>query len=593
MPREWGESAIPKWTPRRMDFHASAGSVGENDMWTWNGDTEVEESLGDEGIEREKAYSFDRKPTELKVLLDFTRDISSILNLDELLQTILLKIERVFGHRHSMIQLVDLGSQELTPLAYRGFPPEVAECRIRLGEGIIGMAALTGKPIRIPNLHKGNGYPPGIEDARSALALPLIAKDKTIGVLNIESHHLDAFSPEEETLLTILAGQIAIAIENARLYEQAVESKSKLEGVFNTITDNISLLSPGYDILMVNEATAQRYDTTQQELLGKKCFQAYRQQKGPCGDCPIPSAMESKSPAWAEIKAPTMIGEIIQMYAYPLLDEAGEVTGIIEYGRIITELKRLEEELIRSERLAALAEMAGSIWHELNNYLSVVLVRIQLLLNILENKPDREKALANAKIIHDTAQKMIKFTRGLMDLSRKDTYKRACSLNEIIEKTIELLQPQNKFDNIRFILQLDRNFPFISLDPDQIQQVLINLFNNAAEAMERGEIVVISRTGSSDGALELSVSDNGPGIPEEIRKKIFEPHFSTKREGHGFGLATCYRIIKNHNGEMEVESEMGKGTKFTLRLPGSAAERGWTPGLIHQRASLAELRNGN
>lgn len=563
-------------------------------MWTWNGEKEVEESLGDEGIEREKVhYPADKKPTELKVLLDITRDISSILNLDELLQTILLKIERVFGHRHSMIQLVDLGSQELTPLAYRGFPPEVAECRIRLGEGIIGTVALTGKPIRIPNLHKGNGYSPGIEDARSALALPLIAKDKTIGVINIESHHLDAFSTAEETLLTILAGQIAIAIENARLYEQAVESKSKLEGVFNTITDNISLLSPGYDILMVNEATAQRYDTSQQELLGKKCYQAYRQQKEPCGDCPIPSAMESKSPAWAEIKTPTMIGEIIQMYAYPLLDDTGEVTGIIEYGRIITELKRLEEELIRSERLAALAEMAGSIWHELNNYLSVILVRIQLLLNILENKLDREKALANAKIIHDTAQKMIKFTRGLMDLSRKDTYKRACSLNEIIEKTVELLQPQNKFDNIRFILHLDRKLPYISLDPDQIQQVLINLFNNAAEAMERGEIVVVSRHGSSDGALVISVSDNGPGIPEEIRKKIFEPHFSTKREGHGFGLATCYRIIKNHNGEMEVESEMEQGTKFTLRLPGPTAECGWTPGLIHQRPILAEIRNGN
>ncbi|MBI2877508.1 MAG: GAF domain-containing protein, partial [Candidatus Tectomicrobia bacterium] len=348
----------------------------------------------------------------MKVLLDIARDISSILNLDQLLQTILLKIERVFGHQHSMIQLVDPKFQQLIPLAYRGFPPEVAECQIQLGEGIIGTVALTGKPIRISNLQEGLQYSPGISQARSALALPLIAKDRTIGVLNLESHQFDAFSPEEETLLTILAGQMAIAIENARLYEQTLESKSKLEGVFNAITDNISLLSPDYDILMVNEATVQRYHTTQQKLLGRKCYQAYRQRKEPCRDCPIPAVRETKKPAWAEIKAPTTIGEIIQMYAYPLLDEAGEVTGIIEYGRIITELKKLEEELIRSERLAALAEMAGAIWHELNNYLSVVLVRVQLLLNILENKLDREKALANAKIIHDTAQKMIKFTRG-------------------------------------------------------------------------------------------------------------------------------------------------------------------------------------
>ncbi|MBI2875579.1 MAG: GHKL domain-containing protein, partial [Candidatus Tectomicrobia bacterium] len=225
--------------------------------------------------------------------------------------------------------------------------------------------------------------------------------------------------------------------------------------------------------------------------------------------------------------------------------------------------------------------------------LSVVLVRVQLLLNILENKLYREKALDNAKIIHDTAQKMIKFTRGLMDLSRKDTYQRTCSLNDIIEKTVELLQPQNKFDNIRFILQLNYDLPFISVDPDQIQQVLINLFNNAAEAMKKGEIVVSSCNGSPDGVLELSVSDNGPGIPEEIRKKIFEPHFSTKREGHGFGLAICYRIIKNHNGEMEVESEMGKGAKFTLRLPRAVPpDRNHASEPAYPKPNLAELSRG-
>lgn len=537
-------------------------------MRAWNHeDREVGKGLRDEKVGREKANLANGEPTELKVLLDITRDISSILNLDQLLQIILLKIEIAFGRRHSMIHLVDLESRKLVLLACRGSSPNGASHPIRLGEGILGTVALTEKPIHIPNLLEDHRYSPGILGVRSALALPLIARDRTIGVLSLESHHLDAFSPEEETLLTILASQIAIAIENAQLYEQLLRSKNWLEEVFNAITDNISLLSPAYDILMVNRATTQRYHTTPEGLLGKKCYQVYRERDQPCEDCPIPVAVESKSPAWAEITVPTAIGEIIQMHAYPLLDEAGEVTGIINYGRIVTELKKVEEDLVRAERLAALAEMAGSIGHELNNYLSVILVRAQLLLKLLESKPDQEKSLANARIIHDTALKMIKFTRGLMDLSRKDTYWGVCSLNDIVEKTVELLQPQNRFVDVHFILQLDQGLPSISVDPDQIQQVLINLFNNAAEAMKKGEITVTSRNASSDDTLELSVSDNGPGIPQEIREKIFEPHFSTKREGHGLGLATCYRIIKNHGGKIEVESEPGRGTRFTLRLP--------------------------
>lgn len=525
---------------------------------------------------------------ELKTLLEISKDICSILNLDELLETILARIEEVFGHLHSCIQLIDSHSDELIPLAQRGLPSELDGRRTRLGTGLAGRVAGQGKPIRVGNLEEDKRYTPGIEGAKSAIALPLIVRDKIIGVLTVESHRFEAFSSEEENLLTILAGQIAIAIENARLYEQTLESKSKLEGIFNAITDNISVLSPNYDILMVNEATVQRYHASQQELMGKKCYHVYRQRQVPCEDCPIPIVMRTKRSAMAEIEAPTVIGEIIQMCASPLLDKNGEVMGIITYGRIITDLKRLEEELIRSERLAALAEMAGSIWHELNNYLSVILVRAQLLLNILEANLDRGKALANVEIILDMAQKMTRFTRGLMDLGRKDTYKRPCSLNEIIEKTVELLQPQNKFDDIEIVLDLEAGLPLVSLDPDQIQQILINLLNNAAEAMERGKVVVSSKSCPDDGCQEIDVADDGSGILEEIQKHIFEPHFSTKRKGHGFGLAICYRIVKNHGGRVWVESEVGKGTTFRILIPMALSACGLTPELACQN-SLQEL----
>lgn len=178
-----------------------------------------------------------------------------------------------------------------------------------------------------------------------------------------------------------------------------------------------------------------------------------------------------------------------------------------------------------------------------------------------------DEAIQKADLIHENAARMERFTKGLMNFTDISVQKMPCDLNAIVQETIRFLKPQNRYDRIAFATELAENLPRVHADPNQIHQVLLNLFNNSADAMEEGEIRVRTRYDSAGEWVELSVGDNGPGIPEAIQAKVFEPHFSMRENGHGFGLSVCYRIVEGHDGTIGVESEAGKGSTFRIRLP--------------------------
>jgi two-component system NtrC family sensor kinase len=162
-------------------------------------------------------------------------------------------------------------------------------------------------------------------------------------------------------------------------------------------------------------------------------------------------------------------------------------------------------------------------------------------------------------------------TRGLMDFSYKDMKIQRVDLNDLVNRTVEFVRPQNKFDGVEFELDLADGLPAISADPGQIQQVFLNLFNNAADAMaEKGSskkrIKVQSRKRDAT-AIEVLVSDTGPGIKHDVLRRVFEPAYTTKPSGHGFGLSTSFRIVSRHGGEISAESEIGRGATFRIVLP--------------------------
>ena len=246
--------------------------------------------------------------------------------------------------------------------------------------------------------------------------------------------------------------------------------------------------------------------------------------------------------------------------------------------RRYVELKKAQDQLINTERMAAKGEMAAEIGHEISNYLAAISARAQMLTLEL-GKAEPEKVARHARIIMEQASNMAILTKGLMDFSHKEMKIVRVDVNDLLRRTADFVRPQNKFNQVEFDLRLDEALPPITADPGQLQQVFINLFQNAAEAMiEKGtaqkRIVVSTGWEQPNEVVLLKVADNGPGMSRAVADKVFDPTFTTKPTGHGFGLATCYRIAAAHRGRIWVDSEAGRGATFSMTLP-VGGQAGW------------------
>jgi two-component system C4-dicarboxylate transport sensor histidine kinase DctB len=227
--------------------------------------------------------------------------------------------------------------------------------------------------------------------------------------------------------------------------------------------------------------------------------------------------------------------------------------------------------LIYSERMAAKGEMAAEIGHELRNQLAAISGRAQMLLKDVERSAP-ENLAKHAQIILEQSRRMEALSQGLMNFSRAELQIERVDVNGLVQKTVEFVRGQNRFDAVEWDLRLSERVPELRVDPGQVQQVLLNLFMNAADAMKEkalGPRVIGVTTDVDDRfrELRLVVTDTGTGIPASNLARIFEPHFTTKAEGHGFGLSTSYRIITNHGGRIAAESPPGQGASFTVTLP--------------------------
>ena len=261
-------------------------------------------------------------------------------------------------------------------------------------------------------------------------------------------------------------------------------------------------------------------------------------------------------------------------------DEIGELAET--FNLMASSLKERDDKLreytsqqiMKSERLATLGQLAAGVAHEVNNPLGAVLMYTHLALEDLEGKDSTrnnlEKAVAEASRCRD-------IVKGLLDFARQTEPKvEQRDLNETLERTLGLVEKQALFQNVKLTKDFCSSLPEIFIDIGQMQQVFTNIVLNAAEAMEgKGELTVATRMAGDTEHIEIEFSDTGCGIPAENQEKIFDPFFTTKEVGHGtgLGLAVSHGIIAKHRGTIEVKSEPGKGTTFIIRLPVNGKEQ--------------------
>jgi len=352
------------------------------------------------------------------------------------------------------------------------------------------------------------------------------------------------------------------------LYEQIARSKWLLQTTIDGLEDGLVLLDREHRILSLNRKAIDIRGIEFSSAVGEKYCRALWNLRDSCWECPIKEAGPDNKRTVQEKVWQGGVDKrtFLEIKTHPILDEGEGLLYIIVYERDLTEEKTLMDHLIRSEKLAELGKMATAIAHELNNYLNGISLRLQWIPALVQ-KGQIERGLSLMDDIMRYVDGMSRFAKGLVDMGQTTPRMEECNLNELICRVIEFLKPLNKFDRIRFTQQLATNLPTLWIDPSQMEQVFINLLNNAAEAMGEGEITVATRVLAENSAVEILIRDQGPGIPREDFPKIFKPYFTTKEGGHGLGLAICYNIIKAHGGLIEVDSDLGKGTVFIIRLP--------------------------
>lgn len=233
------------------------------------------------------------------------------------------------------------------------------------------------------------------------------------------------------------------------------------------------------------------------------------------------------------------------------------------------ELKNREEQLIQSKKLASIGVMTAGVAHELTNPLNNISMLAQTYIELYDNlsKDDRINFMSKVEAETDRMKEIVK---NFLDFSKpKKPQLEQIDINTVIQKAIKLMQNMLYISNIETQLKLNENLPLTFIDRNQIQQVLVNLITNAVQAMTKnGKLIIVSDLDENKKYIKITITDTGKGIPPELLQHIFDPFFSTKGEGGtGLGLSVSHGIIKSHNGDITVKSEVGKGTTFTIRLP--------------------------
>jgi len=249
--------------------------------------------------------------------------------------------------------------------------------------------------------------------------------------------------------------------------------------------------------------------------------------------------------------------------------EAGQNVYFTAIVRDITDRKKIEQQLQLISRLASVGELAAGVAHELNNPLAAIHGYAELL---TERQDLDSRTKTDIETIFKEAQRAARITSNLLSFARKHIpQKTLSSMNEVLEKTLEMYAYRLKVSNIEVLKELDPNLPLTMFDQPQFEQVFVNVLNNAEQAMleAKGRGTLQVKTEVVKDTIRVSFSDDGPGIPQEVLERVFDPFFTTKEvgKGTGLGLSICYGIVREHGGNIHIESTQGQGTTVTIEIP--------------------------
>jgi len=523
-------------------------------------------------------------------LKDVTKRIISLDNLDQILDVILDEAVRSVNAERGLITLIDsTGNIERTPVI-RQDPASSSDDDSSLFPNTLIQQVVARRENIFLNVRPAeDDHPDGVQDteSESVMCAPLMFGDSMVGVLYVETR-VSKFDELDQLFFSIYADYAAVAIENAKLFSriesanqelraEIEESETRYRQLVEYSPEAIAVHKDG-KILYVNSAAI--------ELLGAKTPE----------DLVGTPVIERVHPDYRKIVAERVRKENEGQTVPPLeerflrIDDSEidvEVVGVpfvyqgerasMALFRDITRRKRMEQELLRAQKLESVGVLAGGIAHDFNNILQVIRGNALMAKANMNDKDNVDLCLT---AIEKAVLHAVSLTSQLLTFSKGGTpVTKATSIQELIEESVAFAL---RGSNVAYTLDFADNLYFVEVDSDQINQVIHNLVLNADQAMPDGGTISISVRNTSVSSsrsmhptlkkgdyVEIAIRDHGVGMPEEMLQKIFDPYFTTKQEGSGLGLASCYAIVTKHGGFIEVESTVGKGSTFTLYLPAS------------------------
>jgi PAS domain S-box-containing protein len=518
-----------------------------------------------------------RVEVEKEVINNINRLLASSLDVRQVLGSIHSELKRVLESERMTITLLEEGGEgfhyfalgeegELKGLVEGGIEQEGARLREMIE---------TDLPMIVGDTRESDSWFDQKllkEGVRSILVFPLEYKGRIIGTVSFGSREAWHFTEDHIRFLSQVGAGLSISIENSLLLGQIKASEERYRTVVEGAHDGVGVIGDDFRLNYANERLAEILGYSREELIGmdfRNCLDGeswelvvsryLRRQRG------------EEAPSRYEFSIRRKNGEVrnVEISSTIVKDSKGDV-NTISFVKDITEKKRMEEQLLQTEKLRALGEMASGVAHDFNNALAAIIGNTQILLFTAEDKDLKETLQTIEKVAKDSAQTV----RRLQDFTRRrvhqDLYQ--IDINGIVKDAIEITKPKWKDDLQGRGLQVEMvsnlgEIPPVAGIASELREVITNMIFNAIEAMPEGGRIEI-RTFLKRENVHIRISDTGLGMSEELRKRVFEPFFTTKPfTNTGLGLSMSYGIIKRFGGDIEVESRFGHGASFTIMLP--------------------------
>jgi len=517
----------------------------------------------------------------MKHIYDISCLLTQSLSLDDVLNEIVDHVITGLKYDRAIIMLLNDDETKLECKCIRGFT-QYGEKRawekpllLNLHDCYETRVVRSGQVLFIPDIESD----PNITDIdrtiarhqerRSLLHVPLKVKDKVLGTIGVDRYRTRMdISQEEVEALAIFANQAAIIIENTRLYEEIKEQKFLFQNITDSSINGIIVSDFSGNIYEINPMAEEILGVKKEDLIStciedilKVDLKEIYEKLG-----------QKENIEHFEVNYLRKDGHrlILDLNAFPIKDNTPHVSKAVIMVKDLTEKRKLHDHLMRIEKFAALGSMAAWVAHEIRNPMAAIYTTLQNIETGFDDNSPKKYALQNVMKEVDRVEQLI---RELLNLSisvplntlRVDIY-------DLLKQTIEMVRKRDSQKNI--IFELKGNKIFTMADPNRLKQVFINIIINAIESISgAGKInitLVKERSTNKNKKLIVKFKDNGKGINPTDMSKIFDPFFSTKLHGTGLGLTVSHKIIQDHNGLMEIESEENKGTTVVLRLPLSA-----------------------